>query len=184
MTSVMEQQGVDLEHAIEQLDERIGRQRLEVHEWEEKGKSASKFLAELRAQHTEICADVVLGKASQGAVNKITGQILDLENKLIGIEKIVSLKRSELAELQSALQPLHVQQSERAQARAVEEEGQLTAQRIAKAERALADKVQSEKVFVETVLALRAHTYLSEASRRLAMDASQSLARRNNGFRS
>jgi hypothetical protein len=182
-TSVVEQQGVDLESAIGQLDERIGRQRLEVHEWEEKGKSASKFLAELRAQHAEICADAVLGKASQGAVNKVAGQIVDVENKVIGIEKIVSFKRSELSELQNALQPLHSAQTERARERAINEERVATLQMISSTEEALASLNASAQKLADGLKQLRAKTYISETNRRLAFDSAQGLQRQSLGMR-
>jgi hypothetical protein len=181
--AVEQQQGVDLEQAIEQLDERIGKQRLEVFEWEEKGKSASKFLAELRAQHTELCAEAVLGKASQGAVNKVAAQILDVGNKLIGIEKIVSLKRTELSELQSALQPLHAEQSRLARARAINEERIATLELISSTEEALASLNASAQRLAAGLNELRAKQYIDEGNRRIAFDSAQGLQRQSLGMR-
>jgi hypothetical protein len=182
-TSVAVDQDVELEQAVAALDERIGRQRLEVHEWEEKGKSASAFLAELRAQHTEICADAVLGKASQGAVNKVAAQIVDVENKVIGIEKIVSLKRSELSELQSALQPLHEQQSQRAQQRELVKEKERTDALLDEAERLLTVRDSAAKTFVEALITLRSTTYRNVKTRGAAFDGAQRLERMSNGMR-
>ena len=82
----------------------------------EKSRQASELLSELRAEHTEICADHVLGKASQGAVAKIAAQIADVENKSTGLERIVALKRNELCQLQSELAPLHAAVPARASA--------------------------------------------------------------------
>jgi hypothetical protein len=184
-TAAMEQdqQQSDLENSIAALDERIGRQRLEVHEWEEKARSASEFLSELRAQHAETCADAVLGKASQGAVNKIAGQIVDVENKVIGIEKIVAVKRNELSESQAALQPLQIEQTRLAQARMIAEERDATEQLIAATDRALADLNTAATKFADGINSLRQRRYIGEANKHTAFDAAQSLERRGAGMR-
>ena len=178
-----DQQQSDLENSIAALDERIGRQRLEVHEWEEKARSASQFLSELRAQHAETCADGVLGKTSQGAVNKIAAQIVDVENKTIGLETIVSLKRSELSELQSALQPLHEQQSRLAQQRNIENERLAVEEEIAAATGALDDAERAALRFAQGLQALRARVYLDEKTKSHAFDAAFALQRRSQGMR-
>lgn len=183
MTTVMEEQDVKLENAIAALGEEIARARVGLAEWEEKNKSASKFLAELRAERTEICADAVLGKTSQGAVNKNAAQIADVESKVTGIERIVSVKRSELSELQSSLQPLHAEQSRLAQARLIAEEQEKTSALLTEAERVLAVRDSAAKRFIEALIQLRSSTYRSEGARRTAFDGAQALERQSMGMR-
>lgn len=183
MASAMEQTDVGLERAISEVERQIEERTMELREWEQKQQGTGSALADLKAEHAEACEQQVLGKGSSGTVSKIKAQIDDLEIKLVGITRVVASKQSALSELRGEIAQLHVQQAERVKVRRIEEEAQLTAQRIAQAERALTDKVQAEKVFVETVLALREHKYLGEPSRRQAMDSAQSLSRRFNGMR-
>jgi hypothetical protein len=180
MTTAAVEPSVDLEQAIEHLDEQIGKQRAELAEWEGKQREANSLLAELQSSYAEAAAEVVQGR--RAPTEKLAKQIEDLREKLLGFGRVITTKRQQLADLQARLQPLHAEQSQRAQARRIEDEAQLTAQLIAKAERALADKVQAEKVFVETVLALRSHEYFGEQSKRIAMDSAQSLCRRSAGM--
>lgn len=181
--AIVEEQDAKLENEIAALDEEIARARADISEWEEKGKSASNFLAELRAQHTEICADAVLGKASQGAVNKIALQIVDVESKMTGIERIVSVKRSGLSELQATLQPLHLEHSLRAQARADAEEQQATDLLIENAGKALSERDVAAKRFFAALIELRSRKYRVELSRRKAFGAAETLERQAAGMR-
>jgi len=184
-TSVMDQgqQESALEQAIEQLDEQIGRQRADLFEWEDKQKSGNALLADLKVQHVQTCADQVLGKASPSAATKIAGQITDLENKLLGIGRIVSVKRDELAEAQAALQPLHVALTERAQARMIVEERNTVETIVADTEQALADLNSAAERFATGLNSLRQRQYRDEKNRSFAFDNAQSLQRRGAGMR-
>ena len=133
MASVMEQSDVGLERAISEVERQIEEGTMELREWEQKSQGTASTLADLKAELSEEAEREVLGKGKPGLMSKIKVQLDDLETKRVGIARVVASKQSALAELRSELSQLHVQQSERAQARVVEQEAEETAQLIAKA---------------------------------------------------
>jgi hypothetical protein len=183
MTTATVEPGIELDRAVENLERKIEDKRAEILEWEAKKKNIEQELAATRADHASACEALALDRGSSKAVSSLASEISDLEDRLLGTTRILVLRRSQHVELRNQLAPLHLQQTERVQALRIAEEAEQTAQKIARAEKALSDKTEAERVFVSTIIELRSQTYLGEASRRQAMDAAQRLERISGGMR-
>jgi hypothetical protein len=106
-----------------------------------------------------------------------------LTEKLVGITRVIAIRRDELSELKAALQPLQVSKTQVVRARLVEEERIAVAELVGQTERALNDMNELALRFGNGVAELRARKYLDESNRRAAFDAAQSLQRRGMGMR-
>jgi hypothetical protein len=183
MTTGTMEPGIELDRAVESLERKLEDKMQEILEWEGKKKSIEQELSAVRADHASACEALALDRGSSKAVSSLAGEIADLEDRLLGTTRILALRRTQHVELRNQIAPLHTQQTARAKARHIEEETQQTAQRIAKAEKALADRTEAQRVFISTIIELRSHVYVGEQSRRQAMDSAQALERMAAGMR-
>jgi chromosome segregation ATPase len=181
MTTSVVEPGQQLEQEIEQFERDIEATRAEILEWETRQRECDSLLNELRAQYIEAAGLKVQGKPAP--VDKLASQIETLKEQSIGFSHVIGLKREQLSDLQSRLQPLQVQITELVRSRLVEEERVAVASLIAQTERALADLNALALTFGNGVHQLRATKYIDESNRRAAFDAAQSLERRGAGMR-
>lgn len=179
--SALVESSVDLEQAIAQLEVEIGRARMDLAEWESKQREANSLLAELQSLYAEAAAELVQGR--RAPTEKLAKQIEDLREKLLGFGRVVSTKREQLSDLQARLQPLHLEHSQRAQARADAAETAGTDLLIDNAEKALSERDSAAKRFFAALIELRSRKYRVEPSRRKAFGAAETLERRAAGMR-
>jgi chromosome segregation ATPase len=180
-TSTIEEQGVDLEQAIERLDEQIGKQRAEVAEWEGKQREAASLLAELQSSYAEAAAEVVQGR--RAPTEKLAKQIEDLREKLLGFGRVVVTKRAQLSDLQSRLQPFRDEQTRLVRMRMIAEERAAVEKDVADAAQALTDLDAAAARFGNGLTSLRQREYIDEGTRHFAFDQAFALQRRSNGMR-
>lgn len=181
MTTAAVDQDVELEQAIEILDEQIGKQRLEVAEWEQKERECNHLLADLQQNYIEAAGQRVMGK--QAPTDVLAKQIDDLKTKSVGFAHVVATKRAQLSDLQTRLAPLYEQQTKRAQQRNLENERLAVEEEIAAATAALDDAERAALRFAEGLQALRSRVYLDEKTKSRAFDAAFALQRRSQGMR-
>jgi chromosome segregation ATPase len=177
-----EKSNAHLEAAVAKLDKEIERVLVDVADWRAQSQDANDGLQQLEEEYAKACTALAQKKGGADEPSKIQSRMQILRDRLVGIQNVIGERERTLNGLRAEIATLHAEQSQRAQARRIEAEAELTALRIAKAEKALADRDQAVKVFLEAVLQLRSHAYLTETSRRLAMDSAQSLTRRSNGM--
>jgi len=180
-TSAAVEPSVDLEQAIEQLDEQIGRARADLSEWESRQREANSLLSELQSSYAEAAAEVVQGR--RAPTEKLAKQIEDLREKLLGFGRVIATKREQLADLQARLQPLYAEQSRLGQLRAVAEEKEQTDCLIEEAEATLNVRDNAAKKLIEALIQLRSRKYMGEMARRAAFDGAQRLERLSHGMR-
>jgi len=181
MTTATVEPSADLEQAIEHLDERIGKQRAEVAEWEARERECNSLLAELRAQYIEAAGLKVQGKSSP--VDTLAKRIEDLKEKSIGFAHVVATKREQLSDLQSRLQPLRDEQTRLARAREIAEERAAVEKVAGDAAQALNDLDAVAARFGNLLSSLRQRQYTDESNKHLAFDAAFALERRVHGQR-
>jgi chromosome segregation ATPase len=177
-----EKNDAQLEAAIAKLDKEIERVLVDLADWRAQSQDANDGLQQLEEEYAKACTALAQKKGGADEPSKIQSRMQILRDRLVGIQNVIAERERTLNGLRAEIATLHAEQSQRAQARRIEDEAQLTAQRIAKAEKALSDKTEAERVLVVTVIELRSHVYLGEMNRRQAMDAAQGLSRRSNGM--
>jgi hypothetical protein len=180
-TAAAVEPGIELDRAIEVLEKRIEDKLAEVLEWESKEKEGNSLLASLKARYVEAASEAVQGR--KAPTDELSQQIEGLTEKLVGITRVIALRREELTELREGLHPLQVEKTKVVRGRLVEEERLAVASLIAATERALTDMNELALKFGNGVAELRARKYLDESNRRAAFDAAQSLQRRGMGMR-
>src|SRR5580698_9714963 len=114
------EQGQQLEEGIERLEKEIETTRVDIAEWENRERECNSLLSELRHSYIEAAALKVQGKSAP--VDTLAKRIEDLKEKSVGFAHVVATKRDQLADLQARLQPLHVELSQREQARLIAQE--------------------------------------------------------------
>jgi hypothetical protein len=181
MTTATMEPGVELDRSIEVLEKRIEDKLAEVLEWECKEREGNSLLASLKARYIEAASEAVQGRKSP--TDALSQQIENLTEKLVGITRVIAIRREELSELKTALQPLQIERTQVVRARLVEEERASVTELISQTERALNDMNELALRFGNGVAELRARKYLDESNRRAAFDAAQSLQRRGMGMR-
>jgi hypothetical protein len=180
-TAAAVEPGVELDRAIEVLEKRIEDKTAEVLEWESKEKEGNSLLSELRAKYIEAASEAVQGRKSP--TDALSQQIEGLTEKLVGITRVVAIRRDDLSELRAALQPLQVEKTKVMRGKLVEEERVAVAELIGETERALTDLNAAAEKLANGINELRARKYLDEGNRRSAADNAQSLQRRAAGMR-
>jgi hypothetical protein len=175
------EQGQQLEHGIERIEKEIETMRVDIAEWESRERECNSLLAELRQSYIEAAGLKVQGKSAP--VDTLAKRIDDLKEKSIGFAHVIATKREQLSDLQARLQPLRIEQSERAQQLELAREKEQTDALLAEGEKVLAVRDSAAKKFVEALIQLRSTTYRGEGARRAAFDGAQRLERISNGMR-
>jgi hypothetical protein len=181
MTTATMEPDVELERSIEVLERRIEDKLAEVLGWECKEKEATSLLASLKARYIEAASEAVQGRKSP--TDTLSQQIGDLTEKLVGITRVIAIRREELSELKAALQPLQVQKTQLVRGRLVEEERVGVTELIARMEAALSDLHSLALTFGNGVHELRTKQYLDDGNKRAALNAASALERKGAGLR-
>ena len=181
MTTASIEPEQQLEQGIERIEKEIETTRVDIAEWETRERECNSLLASLRAQYVEAAGLKVQGKSAP--VDKLASQIETLKEQSIGFAHVIGVKREQLGDLQSRLQPLHVEQSQRAQARMIAEEKAAIEKMVKETDQALADLNAAAQKFANGVTAIRQHVYINEANKHYGFDEAFRLQRLSQGQR-
>jgi predicted nucleic acid-binding Zn-ribbon protein len=181
MTTRVVEPGLQLEMEIEQFERDIEATRAEILEWETRERECNSLLTELRAQYVEAAGLKVMGKSAP--VDNLASQIETLKEQSIGYSHVIGVKREQLSDLQSRLQPLHEQQAKRVEAHNIAAERTAVEEQIAAATQALDDLENGALRFATGLRAIRERAYLDEKTKAFAFDQAFALQRRSVGQR-
>ena len=171
----------DLQANIHEAERRVHEAQQSLQSTVAEISGVDEMLREVLKERDAECLE--LAKGRKASPERHDHPIQQLRDRVTGLQALQRQKESNVAACKTKLYNLNTELAKAEQAKLVHTENQETHQLIDQIERALTSREREQTTIVQGVNSLRERKYLSETTRRLAMDSAQKLARRANGMR-